>query len=389
VTAARPAAAARRLLSATFYIVPALLLAWFAGGQVAFGRIDAALAIPLLMPGALWLAWRVRGEALPIRLRVIGAALLGLLVAQLLLQLWLGKAIGAAQLGLTFAAGVLACGVAVLVLRKIHGWRGLFRWLAMLLLVPLWFAAGQWLVGIAYTPIDEQPAPRLAVLTGLPLRWAGDDLTAMLAAGPTDAPVVGELAQHFDVHLIDSLSEVGGNEPLLVAHPRALAPDELVRLDALTRDARTIVILADALSSWEPPYALGDPRNPPVTSLLTPLLDHWGIALAAPDRGVSGWEGDVDVFLDPGGRKLRLHSAGRFTRLPPGCATYGDRRVARCPVGKATVWLVGDADLLHESLWQSPIAGAPWFRRSDNLAWLAGALKPAGRPLLDPIWIRP
>lgn len=389
MTAARPAAAARRLFSALFYIVPAMVLAWFAGGQMAFGRIDAALAIPLLMPGALWLAWRLRDEALLSQLGTIGAALLGLLVAQLLLHLWFGKAIGAAQLGLTFVAGVLACSVAVFVVRKIHGWRGLWRWPAMLLLLPLWFAAGQWLVGTAYTPINKQLSPKLAVLTGLPLRWAGDDLAAMLATGPADAPAATELGRRFDFHLIDSLSEVDGSEALLVAHPRALAPDELVRLDALTNDARTIVILADALSSWDPPYPLGDPRNPPVTSLLTPLLDHWGITLAAPDRGVSGWEGDVDVFIDPEGRKLRLHSAGRFTRLPPGCTAYGDRRVARCPIGKATVWLVGDADLLHQSLWQPPIADAPWLRRSDNLVWLSGALKPSGRPMFDPIWIRP
>lgn len=386
MTPARPAALAQRLLPAIVYIVLALLLAWFAGGQILFGRIDAALAIPWLMPGALWLVWRPRDEGRAVRLAIAGAALFGLLAVQGLLHLWLGGSLGAVQLGLTLAAAVLACGLAALVMRRTRGW---LRWLAMFATVLFWFAAGQILIGTAYGAFHKQPAPRLAVLSGLPLRWGGDDLAAMLAAGPQDAPALTELGRRFDVRLIDSLMQVEDDEPLLVAHPRALAPAELVRLDALTTRARNIVILADALSSWEPPFPTGDPRNPPVTSLLTPLLDHWGVTLAAPDRGVSGWDGDVDVFIDPGARKLRLHSAGRFTRLPAGCASYGDRRVARCAVGEATVWLIGDADLLHESLWQAPIPAAPWLRRSDNLAWLSDVLTPTGQPLLDPIWIRP
>jgi hypothetical protein len=122
-----------------------------------------------------------------------------------------------------------------------------------------------------------------------------------------------------------------------------------------------------------------------VTSLLTPLLDHWGITLAAPDAERAG---AVDVFAGPLGQKLRLHSAGRFTRLPAGCAAWGDRRGVRCPIGQATVWLVGDADLLHESLWQSPIPDAPWLARSDNMKWLASVMGGPSKALFEPIWIR-
>lgn len=268
-------------------------------------------------------------------------------------------------------------------------WRAVLRWPAILMVAMLWYGAGQLLLAYAYAPQAGQTFPRLAVLTGLPLRWGGGDVAAMLASGPADAPAVTELAHRFDLRLIDSLMQVEDDEPLLVAHPRALPPAEMVRLDGLTVRPRTIVVLADALSSWEPPHPLGDPRNPPVTSLLTPLFDHWGIALAAPGRDASGWEGDVDVFPGLAGQKLRLHSAGRFTRLPANCQSYGDRRIARCVIGRATVWLVGDADLLHESLWRSPVPRAPWLRRSDNLAWLGDILRGAGAPLFDPIWLRP
>ncbi len=385
MTAASAAATARRFLPAFFYIGPALLLGWFVGGQMVFERIDAALTIPLLMPGALGFAWAMRGERGAARLLIVAAALLGLAAAQLLLHYLAGHQFGGIQLLVTAVLGALSCIFAALLVRVAQSWRVWLRLAAMIPFVMLWFIAGQAVIGLGYAAPAKQISPKLAILTGLPLRWQGDDLAAMLASGPSDAPALVELRKRFDFDLVDSVAGLPDNALLLVAHPRALAPEELVRLDALTAQPRTIVILADALSGWTPPYALGDPRNPPVTSLLTPLLDHWGIALAAPDPARAG---DVDVFIDPAGQKLRLHSAGRFTRLPAGCATWGDRRVARCPIGKASVWLVGDADLLHESLWQSPIPDAPWLARSDNMKWLASTMDRPGKALFEPIWIR-
>jgi hypothetical protein len=157
----------------------------------------------------------------------------------------------------------------------------------------------------------------------------------------------------------------------------------MVRIDTHLRGGGKAVILADALSSWPPVHALGDPRNPPVTSLLTPLLDHMGIELAAP---AAGEEGDVRLFLDPGGYMLRLHSAGRFVRLPPACRAFGGARAARCAIGGGTLWIVGDADMLHAELWRSLVAWAPWLRRSDNMAWLADVLKGRENRRFQPLW---
>lgn len=371
------------------YVVPALLLAWFAGGQMALGRIDAALAVPLLMPGALLLAWQFRGDAPGARWTAFAFALGGLLLAQLVLHLLLGNRLGAASLALTLFAGCVALWAAGLVVAATRRWRGWLRWPALLLLVLLYYAAGQGTLGFGYAASATDGKPGLAILTGLPLRWqGGGDLATMLAAGPSDAPALEALETRFAVRLVDGLADVRPDEALLVAHPRALAPADLVRLDERARRGGRTVILADAFSTWPPPHPLGDPRNPPVTSLLTPLLDHWGIALAAPEPGR---EGEAVLFVDPGGRKLLLHSVGRFTHLPDGCRAYGGGRVAHCRLssGPHAVWLVGDADMLHDSLWRSPVGAAPWLRRSDNMVWLANTL--GGRetaPLLQPVWIR-
>ena len=387
MTRPRFAGLAPTLQLSAAYVLPALALAWICGGQMLLGRVDAALAIPLLMPGALLIAWLIRGQSLRARARTFAAALLILAMTQLALHYGLAERMGGLQLVVTLLCGGVGCGVAAILIGRTGNWHAALRWPAMLLTLILWFVAGQALIGPAYATWTKPLSQPVAMITGLPLRWAGQggDFAAMLEAGPSEAQALSELYRRLDVRVVDSLAGVRDEDALLVAHPRALAPEELVRLDALTARPRDIVILADALSSWPPAYPLGDPRNPPVTSLLTPLLDHWGIALAAVDPERAG---DVDVFLDPAGQKLRLHSAGRFTRLPAGCATWGDRRVARCPIGRATVWLVGDADLLHESLWQSPIPDALWLRRSDNMKWLVSALGGPSRAYFEPIWIR-
>jgi hypothetical protein len=45
--------------------------------------------------------------------------------------------------------------------------------------------------------------------------------------------------------------------------------------------------------------------------------------------------------------------------------------------------------MLHADLWQSPVAWAPWLRRSDNMTWLVGALKGREMGRFQPVWMRP
>ena len=93
--------------------------------------------------------------------------------------------------------------------------------------------------------------------------------------------------------------------------------------------------------------------------------------------------------MDVEGARLRLFSAGRFERLPSACQAFAASRIARCPIGRGEVWLVGDADLLFAPLWQGDPVWADHLRRADTMEWLAARLWPdAPRALLRPLWAR-
>jgi hypothetical protein len=376
------------LLRALAVAVLVLALGWIAGGQYLLGRIDPALAVPLLVPPMLLLGWWQRGEATPVRRRTIMFALLVLLLVQAFLAALLAGSPGWGQLAAVSVAGAAAA----LAGDALGQWRTKGRiWqpIAALALALGWFVAGHVVLAFLYRPLVAADAPAATMLTGLPLRWSGgDDLAAMIAEGANEDPALARLEAAGPVSLVDSLVD---NVPprggaLLLAHPRALAPQELVAIDAFVRGGGRAVVLADALSGWPARHPLGDPRNPPVTSLLTPLLDHWGVALgAAPIGEAQAQAVDVD------GARLRLFSAGRFDRLPPHCRAYAGRRIAMCPVGAGEAWLIGDADLLFAPLWQPLVVGAPHLRRADTMDWLAARLwgdAAMHAVALQPLWIR-
>jgi hypothetical protein len=425
VTAPGIAAARRGAVAAASYAASALALGWFVGGQAALGRVDASLAVPLLMPGALLFARLARTTRIPkatvspsedeghgrakSRPRRCGfslrsnrpldfargngsdmarsaAAILLLFAAQAALHLSAAGRFGLDHLLLTALAGVPALWVASAIERWTRAWRRRLRWPVFALAVAGWFVLGQAALALVHRDRAAAPTPQVVMLTSLPLRWSGGggDLADMLAAGPADLPALAAIEEAVDLRLVDTLeSGVPRGAVLFLAHPRALPPRDLVRIDDHLRGGGRAVILADALSSWPPVHALGDARNPPVTSLLTPLLDHMGIELAAP---TGADEGEARLFLDPGGTMLRLHSAGRFVRLPASCRAFGGARAARCAIGGGTLWIVGDADLLHADLWQSPVAWAPWLRRSDNMAWLIDVLTGRETRGFRPLW---
>jgi hypothetical protein len=377
----------RTFLRAGSIAILTVALVWVVGGQALLGRIDPALTVPLLAPPMLLLAWWQRRDPAISRRRTVLLALGLTVAAQAALALALAGSAATLQLLLVALAG----GAAALIADALVRWRPSLRalpWLAALLFALAWWGAGHALLAALYRPAAASAdAPAATMLTGLPLRWpGGESLASMIAAGANDDPALARIERLGPTLLVDSLADhvppPGG--VLLIAHPRALAPQELVAIDAFVRGGARAVILADALSSWPPRHPLGDPRNPPVTSLLTPLLDHWGIALGGAPVG----EGSV-VAVDVEHERLRLSSAGRFDRLPSACRRFAEGHVAHCRIGKGEAWLVGDADLLHASLWRPLAPGADHLRQADTMEWIAARLWPgAGRATLHPIWIR-
>lgn len=364
-----------------------LALAWFAGGQALLGRVDPALAVPLLLPPLLLLAGWQRAEAAALRRRTLFLTLSILAAAQALLWWILAGSAAWLQLILIFvagaAAGMLADGLVQWRVRA-----KILPWLAGLVLVAGWFGAGHALLAALYRPAAAPAgAPAVTMLTGLPLRWSGGgDFASMITAGAADDPALARLEAAGPVLLVDSLVDhvPPPGARLLIAHPRALAPRELVAIDLFVRGGGRAVVLADALSGWPARHPLGDPRNPPVTSLLTPLLDHWGVTLAAaPADQRQAHAADIDSA------RLNLFSAGRFERLPSTCRGFAGRRVAHCRIGDGEVWLVGDADLIFAPLWRPPVPAAVHLRQADTMEWLSARLWPgAGRAWLHPMWIR-
>lgn len=230
--------------------------------------------------------------------------------------------------------------------------------------------------------------PPLAVLTSLPLLPGA-------AVSPADGlngavqpmPLHDALQRRFAITPIDSLTAgaLRGQQRLLLAHPPLLAPSELVALDAWVRAGGRAVILADPLLVWPTQLPPGDRRRPPLTSLLDPLLGHWGLTLAAvaPER-----EGVERRFL-ASGALLPLAAAAHFTVAGGSCRTVEDGLMALCPIGRGQARLVADADLLDPRLWRGD-PDDPSATSGDTMALLAGWLiAPLGpeRPATR-LWIR-
>lgn len=385
-------------VAAIGFAVAALFAGQWLGGGFDLGRRDAALAIPSVLGFALLYTLLVARAGHQRAIAVGGAALLAALVLPVIIAFGLPSMFMAwssvPHILTWWAMTALALAVALILWRRSARLSRVLRTLLYVgLAVAWWLAAHVWL-GRAYVPHVPGQAGRVVVLTSLPLvQWQQADGEMIMRE---DAALTALRAMSArPLALVDAL-EPGMLKPedrLLLAHPRALAPETLVEIDRFIRAGGRAVVLADGLSGWPPPHGFGDPRNPPVTSLLTPLLDYWGIQLAAPVPGERA-AGESEVLH--WGYRLRLHSAGHFNRLPAGCRGAGGRGkghpvIARCKIGRGWAILLADADLLFAPLWQSSPSWARHLRPSDNIEWVAQQMnepQQAEQWVLRPIWNR-
>lgn len=238
-------------------------------------------------------------------------------------------------------------------------------------------------------PVAERP--RLLLMTGLPIVWGEGG-----AFDPSSRPAaaLGVLEREFDVVMIDYLDARGldASRLLLLAQPRLLEPVELVALDDWVRGGGSVLILADPDLIWPTDLPLGDFSRPPPTSLLSPLLHHWGLRLQSSERALR-----VDHVLDRGHlRRLVTAAPGRFSASTQACRLAARGLVAYCRVGAGRAILVADADLLNDVLWVAPgPQGADRHRRlADNPLLVASWLdrldgRQRERSAAFVIWQRP
>ena len=363
------------LLAAAAFAAIEIAAALLVGGFLAWGRAEGLVFFffrPwLLLAAALWIApagWRRR-----VAFYALALGLAGLSESLLLVSLggrpWLEMLRG-------WAAGALAAAVIDVVIqfgvrRGRLGQMVAIAIVALLLLVP----GGQRpYEAIALGPTGARPSaerPRLLLMTALPLVWGE---TGPFDPGSRPAAAYRALEQEYDVRPIDYLdaASLGAGGLMLLAQPRALAPSELVALDAWVRRGGRLLILADPDLGWPSSLPLGDIRRPPPAGLLSPLLDHWGLRLEASDRRFVA----VPVRDQARIRRLALERPGRFRTAGGTCRVGARDFLAFCAPGAGRVVLIADADLLRDDLWAAPdTRGSERHRRlSDNVLVVAGWL---------------
>ena len=199
---------------------------------------------------------------------------------------------------------------------------------------------------------DKTAAQSIGLFTTLPILWAeSEELRGLLAS---DAPMhwaLAALRRHGAVRALDtfladdSAPPLAGVGLLIMAQPRALAPQENVALDGWVRAGGRLLLLADPLLTEESTYAFGDRRRPQDVVLLSPILAHWGLRLTFDDEQPAGER--VVALL---GGKLPVNLPGQLTRTRSGrgCALLAGGIAASCRIGRGKVLIIADAALLEK-----------------------------------------
>ncbi len=368
-----------------------LLIAAIGGGWIALGRVDPLLALPGLgwALGLAALVSRSRGWRVPL-VSALAATAAALLPALIIARHWRWM-----EAALLLIAALVAAAVALLLVGAVRRRiTGRWRWAVMALALVAFGLAGQgvgWrLVPQLYRAPPAVPALRVTLLSALPLVTSGTADDGRLRAERHRAPIVDELARSTHLTIADALDPalLAQTDVLLLAHPRTLPPETLVLVDGWVRQGGAALILADGLSVWPARFPVGDPRNPPITSMLGPLLDHWGLQLDAPP-GLRVTDRRIAI----GAHHIVLRAPGQWVDRGSGCVISASASVARCRIGQGPVLLVADADLLNAALWLGAAARGPASARADTPLWLVDELfRLAGRraptPVASPVWVR-
>ena len=184
-------------------------------------------------------------------------------------------------------------------------------------------------------PARLAPSPDLALLTSLPLAL-GEGFTL----DAPNHPLMDQLERSYSVRLIDGPEQLRAGGLMLAVQPQALTAERLVALDRWVRRGGRLLLLADSRFVWESSRALGDKARPPFAYQDTGLLRHWGLTLAP---GADG-----PALRQLGGMEVLTGSPGTLEAADgSGCKVESADPVARCAMGRGTVVVVADADLVQ------------------------------------------
>lgn len=208
--------------------------------------------------------------------------------------------------------------------------------------------------GSSASPATEEQAvsaadrPRVGLFTTLPILWAETgDMSEMLNGSGERSWAGNALQEHAQLLPLDTLEAeaLAGQQRILLAQPRPLAPTENVALDDWVRAGGRALIFADPMLTRHSRFHIGDRRRPQDVVLLSPILARWGLALEFDDT-----QPDGERMADTGGKGLPVNLAGTFVASPGGesaeCTISDAGLIARCAIGKGAVTLVADAALL-------------------------------------------
>lgn len=185
--------------------------------------------------------------------------------------------------------------------------------------------------------------------------WAETgDVGALLNSTAPPHWARAELARRGRIQPLDTLAgpagfaPLGGLERLVIAQPRPLSPQENVALDAWVRRGGRLLLLADPALTEDSAFALGDPRRPQPSALLSPILARWSLQLTFDEAQALG-----EVMRDVGGIAVPTNLAGSFAVQVQGggsCRLLAQGLAAICTIGRGRVVALADAAVLERSV---------------------------------------